>query len=87
MRRKPSASFTTLPALLKKSSLSPLFNSTLFVKKSRHYDVSEAYALLQESKVVEEEYVFSKEIISSHVAYSACAREELIVRRYDDKQA
>lgn len=47
-------------------------------EKSRHYDVSEAYALLQEFKVVEEEYEFSEEIISSHGAYSACAREELI---------
>ena len=45
---------------------------------SRHYDVSEAYALLQEFKVVDEEYEFSEEIISSHGAYSAWAREELI---------
>ena len=42
-------------------------------EKSRHYDVSEAYALL----VVEEEYEFSEEIISSYGAYSARAREEL----------
>ena len=47
-------------------------------ENSRHYDVSEAYALLQEFKVVEEEYDFSELIISSHAAYSACAREELI---------
>lgn len=45
---------------------------------SRHYDVSEAYALLQEFKVVGEEYEFSEEIISSHGVYSAGAREELI---------
>ena len=32
LRSQPSASSTTLPALLKKSSLIPLFNSTLFVK-------------------------------------------------------
>lgn len=45
---------------------------------SRHYDVLEAYTLLQELKVVGEDYEFSEEIISSHGVYSAGAREELI---------
>ena len=57
---------------------SPLrFNPTSEV--SQRYDVSKAYALLQEFKVFEKEYEFREEIISSHGAYLACAREKLIV--------
>lgn len=46
-------------------------------EQSQHYDVLEAYKLLQECKVVEEEYEFSEEILSNLGVYSACAREEL----------
>ena len=39
-------------------------------EKSWHYDVSEAYALLEEFKVVEEEHEFNKAINSSHCQIS-----------------
>ena len=48
-----------------------------FRDKSRHYDVSEAYGILQKCKVIKEEYEFREEILSSHGVYSACARDEL----------
>lgn len=51
-------------------------------EQSQHYDVSEAYKLLRESKVVEEEYEFSEEILSNHGVYSACVREELTAAEY-----
>ena len=51
-------------------------------EKGRHYDVSEAYTLLRKSKVVEEKYEFTEEIISRHGAYSACGREELMAAVY-----
>ena len=51
-------------------------------KQSRHYNLSEAYKLLRESKVVEEEYEFSEEILANHGVYSACAREELTAAVY-----
>ena len=48
-----------------------------FRDKSRHYDVLEAYGILQKFKVIKEEYEFSEEILSSHGVYSVCARDEL----------
>ncbi|KAL9973133.1 hypothetical protein ACROYT_G019550 [Oculina patagonica] len=49
-----------------------------FRDKGRHYDVLEAYGLLRESKVVEEEYEFTEEILGNHGAYTGSAREELM---------
>ena len=51
-------------------------------EQSQHYDVWEGYNFSRESKVVEEEYEFSEEILSNHGVYSACAREELTAAVY-----